>query len=68
MFWFFGHELCGILTDQSGVKTASPELEGEVLTIGLPGKSLGQILGDGERQESLACCGLWGSKELDMTW
>ena len=28
----------------------------------------GQTLGDGERQESLACCSPWGHKELDMTW
>ena len=28
----------------------------------------GQTLGDGERQESLACCSPWGRKELDMTW
>ena len=24
-------------------------------------------LGDGERQEGLACCSPWGCKELDMT-
>ena len=29
---------------------------------------LGQTLGDGERQESLACCSPWGSNELDMNW
>ena len=27
-----------------------------------------QILGDSEGQKSLACCGSWGPKELDMTW
>ena len=26
-----------------------------------------QTLGDSEGQESLACCSLWGHKELDMT-
>ena len=26
-----------------------------------------QILGDSEGQGSLACCGPWGHKELDMT-
>ena len=26
-----------------------------------------QTPGDGERQESLACCSPWGCKELDMT-
>ena len=25
-------------------------------------------LGDGEGQESLACCSPWGCKESDMTW
>ena len=29
--------------------------------------NLGQTLGDGERQGSLACCSLLGFKELDMT-
>ena len=28
----------------------------------------GQTLGDGERQESLACCSPCGCKELDVTW
>ena len=28
---------------------------------------LGQILGDGEEQEGLACCSPWCCKELDMT-
>ena len=32
------------------------------------GHELGQIVGDGERQGSLACCSLWGHEELDMTW
>ena len=40
MFWFFGHEACGILAPQPGIKPASPALEGEVLTTGPPGKSL----------------------------
>ena len=29
---------------------------------------LGQTLGDGERQGSLACCSPWGRKESDVTW
>ena len=32
------------------------------------GDELGQTLGDGEGQGSLACCSPWGRKELDMTW
>ena len=31
------------------------------------GHELGQTLGDGEEQGSLACCSLWGHKELDTT-
>ena len=33
----------------------------------LSGHDLGQTLGDGEGQGSLACCSPWGSKELDTT-
>ena len=29
---------------------------------------LGQTPGDGEEQGGLACCSLWGCKELDTTW
>ena len=32
------------------------------------GHELGETLGDGEGQGSLACCSLWGHRELDMTW
>ena len=40
MFWLFGHEKYGILAPWPGIKPTTPELEGEVLTPGLPGKSL----------------------------
>ena len=33
----------------------------------LSGHEFEQALGDGEGQQSLACCSLWGRKELDMT-
>ena len=33
----------------------------------LNGQEFEQALGDGERQESLACCSPWGHKESDMT-
>ena len=36
MFWFFGHEACGILP---GIAPSPPALEGKVLTMGPPGKS-----------------------------
>ena len=32
----------------------------------LDGRESEQTLGDGEGQGSLACCGPWGHKELDM--
>ena len=31
------------------------------------GHEFEQALGDGEGQESLACCSSWGRKELDTT-
>ena len=34
---------------------------------GLNGHELEQILGDSERQGSLACCSPWVCKELDKT-
>ena len=33
----------------------------------LDGHEFEQSLGDGEGQGSLACCSLWGCKELDTT-
>ena len=39
MFWFFGHEACGILAPWLGIEPTPPALEGEVLTTALPGKS-----------------------------
>ena len=30
------------------------------------GHEIGQATGDGEGQESLACCSPWGCKELDL--
>ena len=38
MFWFFGHEACGILVSRQGIEPTSPALEGEILTTGPPGK------------------------------
>ena len=39
MFWFFGCEACGNLAPPSGIEPSPHALEGEVLTIGPPGKS-----------------------------
>ena len=38
--WFFGREPRGILSPWPEIEPAPPELEGEVATTGLPGKSL----------------------------
>ena len=40
IFWFLGHEACGILAHHPGIKPAPPALEDEVLTTGPPGRSL----------------------------
>ena len=39
MPWLFGHKACGISAPQPEIKLRPPALEGEVLTIGPPGKS-----------------------------
>ena len=40
MFWFFGHETCGILAPQPGIEPTPSALEDKVLTTKPPGKSL----------------------------
>ena len=40
MFWFCGHEACGILAPQPGIEPTVPALEGKILTTELLGKSL----------------------------
>ena len=40
VLFFFGHEACGILVPQPGIKPAPLAVKGEVLTTGPPGKSL----------------------------
>ena len=44
MFLVFGHQACGILAPQLGIKPAPPALEGKVLTTGPAGKSLTSLL------------------------
>ena len=44
MFWFFGHEACGIFAPQPGIEPALIALEGKVLTTGPSGKCLFYIL------------------------
>ena len=44
MFWFFGHKACGILVPWSGINSAPPALEVEVLTTGPPGKPQDSLL------------------------
>ena len=40
MFWFSGRKVYGTPAPRPGIEPASFALEGEVLTTGLPGKSL----------------------------
>ena len=44
MFWFFGPKACGISAPRPGIESASPALEGDVLTTGPPGKSPRKVL------------------------
>ena len=44
MFWFFGHETCGILVLQPGNEPTLPALEPKALTTGPPGMSLANYL------------------------
>ena len=44
MFWFFGQEAHGILLPQPGIEPATPELEGKLLTTGLPRKAQYYVL------------------------
>ena len=39
VFVFLGHEACGILAPQPGIKPVPPTLEGEVLTTRMLGNS-----------------------------
>ena len=40
MFWFLGPEAGGVLAPQPGIQSATPAVEGEVLTTEPPGKPL----------------------------
>ena len=53
MFCSFGPEACGILAPQPGIKPAPPALEGEVLTTGLPGKSLKLVFGGPRKPDAI---------------
>ena len=44
IFWSLGRKACGILAPRPGIEPAPLALEGEVLTTGLPGKSLSVIV------------------------
>ena len=39
MFWFLGHEACGISASQRGIEPTPAALEDEVWTTGPPRKS-----------------------------
>ena len=51
-FVFFGHKACGSFAPRPRIKPAPSALEGEVLTLGPPGKSLRHAL---ERAIASAC-------------
>ena len=53
VFFFFGHEACGILAPRQGIKPTTPVLEGKILTTGPPGKSPYCIL---KCNKKLICC------------
>ena len=55
MFWFFGHEACGILAPWPGIEPAPPALEGEVLNTGPPGKFLFKCLAKSIRGVCITC-------------
>ena len=61
-FWFFGHEAGRILAPRPGVELVPPLHEGEVLTIGPPGKSLALSLTFVHGVQEV-CYGLAGSSE-----
>ena len=44
VFWFLGHEACGIPAPQPGIEPAPPALEGKVPTTAPPEKPLYSIL------------------------
>ena len=44
MFWFWGHEDCGVLAPPSGIEPAPPALESKVFTTGPLGKSCQWVL------------------------
>lgn len=44
MFWLFDCKACGISAHWSGIELVLPALEGEVLTIRLPGKALNILI------------------------
>ena len=44
MFWFFGHQVWGILALRPGIEPAPPALEDELLTTEPPGKSPQEFL------------------------
>ena len=68
MFWFSGHEACGILAPSPGMEPATPSLEGEILTTGLPGKSLHCLFNSSPQPETVEGPGIegggWGEEHV----
>ena len=62
MFSFFSHKACRILSPWPGIEPAPPALEGEVLTTGLPGKSLQFILDSLFKKRGINICSFYSIK------
>ena len=70
MFWFFGHEACGILLPQLGIKAAPPALKGslnhctttEIPSVGF--KEDGHLLLCKVSAPGEVTVGFWGEKKI----
>ena len=63
---FFGLEVCGILAPWPRIESASPAFEGQVLTTGPPGKSLGTQFWSSSGDQKQAP--VWCSEPIPVKW
>ena len=52
MFCFFGYEACEILAPRPGIEPTASALKVEVLTTGLPGKSLEMLFSNAHQRDT----------------
>ena len=64
MFWFFGHEACGISAPQPGAEPAPPALVDEVSSTGPQGESL--ILNSTARNHLSFCLSAFHANSLQL--